>query len=459
MITDCFSGRHSSGSRPAVAAFEEAVVGVAAHRPSVASALDRTLAADPAFVAAHALKGFATVILAREELEAPALDALGQAEAALARHGRGTLTERILVRALKEAVAGRLSAAAAVLDAHLVERPRDLLALKLSHALHFMRGESIAMLTATSRALDGWTSSLPGYGFVLGCHAFGLEESGDRVGAEAVGQAALGLEPRDAWGLHAVAHVYEMSGRSADGMNWLDRSRPAWSQCNNFAFHVAWHLALFLHAQGCTDRALEIYDTEVRPAPTDDFRDVANAVSFLWRFGQEGIDVGDRWTELQRIAHRRRHDTTLVFASLHYLMALVATGTMSSARELAAAIEQHGRAGTGDQAGVAATVGHALAIEILALGERRSGRGDLSRLVALLPRVGGSHAQRDVFVRTLALIATDRGDRAAADRVLALRRQLKRDDRFVSLVERRLRAAENECHGWHRTAPRIESIA
>jgi hypothetical protein len=67
---------------------------------------------------------------------------------------------------------------------------------------------------------------------------------------------------------------------------------------------------------------------------------------------------------------------------------------------------------------------------------------DLSRLVEHLPRLGGSHAQRDVFVRTLALMAADRGDRGALARILGARRRLKRDDRFAALAGRRLAAAE-----------------
>lgn len=448
MITDRYSGCHTSSSHDAIAGFEDAVLDVVAHRPDAAAALDRALAADPGLVAAHALKGFAAVILARAELDAPAVASLREAEAALLGQGYGTAMERGLVAALGEAVAGRLSAAASMLEAHLLDHPRDLLALKLSHTLRFMLGESGAMLETTGRALGGWTSAMPGYGFVLGCHAFALEECGDRVTAQRAGHAALRNEPRDAWGLHAVAHVYEMEGRAADGIAWLDHCRPTWTACNNFRFHVAWHLALFLHGRGDTDRALALYDAEVRPQPTDDWRDVANAVSLLWRLGQENVDVGDRWAELRSIAHRRRQDTTLIFASLHYLMALVATGATASAQDLVAAIRERAVTGTGDQAGAAATIGYPIAQVILEFATGRDSMRDMVGLGSTLTQLGGSHAQRDVFMRTLALIAANRDDRTTAERVLALRRRLKRDDRFVSLVARRLRSAgERPRHG------------
>jgi hypothetical protein len=57
MLTDRFGGRHSSNDGTAVAAFEGAVLGIAAHRPTAGPALELALAADPNLTAAHALKG------------------------------------------------------------------------------------------------------------------------------------------------------------------------------------------------------------------------------------------------------------------------------------------------------------------------------------------------------------------------------------------------------------------
>jgi hypothetical protein len=37
-------------------------------------------------------------------------------------------------------------------------------------------------------ALPSWDAGVPGYGFVLGCHAFGLEETGDYAAAERAGR-------------------------------------------------------------------------------------------------------------------------------------------------------------------------------------------------------------------------------------------------------------------------------
>jgi hypothetical protein len=145
---------------------------------------------------------------------------------------------------------------------------------------------------------------------------------------------------------------------------------------------------------------------------------------------------------LREIALKRRRDMTLTFAALHYLLALVATNETAAAAELVAAIGAKAVSAEGDQATVMDVVGRDLAQVILGLATNGAGRLALDRLATRLPMIGGSHAQRDVFVRSLAMLAAERGDRAALDRVLAIRGRLKREDRFAALVRGRLLRAE-----------------
>jgi tetratricopeptide (TPR) repeat protein len=291
-----------------------------------------------------------------------------------------------------------------------------------------------------------------GRGFLLGCRAFALEELGDYAAAERTGRRAVEIEPEDAWGLHAVSHVHEMQGRTAEGIAWIERARPVWTACNNFGFHMAWHLALFHLELGDHARVLRLYDGEVRPSATDDFRDAANAASLLWRLETLGVAVGDRWEELKTVARTRRHDLTLAFASLHTLLTLVAVGDNGGARELVSAMQAKADEGDNDQAAVMDEVGIDLATTILDLAEHRAPRADFDRLATRLHRIGGSNAQRDVFVLTLAAIAADRGNALALERILAVRRWLKRDDRFVGLATKWLAQARRAGRGHSRRA-------
>jgi tetratricopeptide (TPR) repeat protein len=433
MKRDAYGLTTSSDSCDAQRAFESAVFGLATHRPTTGSALQATIAADGHHVAGHVLKGFANLILARSELAVPAVDALDNARTALAARDGGTGDERLLVKALEAAAGGSFAQAADLLDDGFEDRPTVFLPFKISQALRFMLGDAAGMLSASTRAVDGLDLASNSAGFILGCHAFSLEEHGRYQEALDAGQRAVRLQPDDAWGLHAVSHVFEMRGDTDQGIEWLEGSRKAWTRCNNFSFHMAWHLALLHLERGDHDRVLQIYDDEVRPQQTDDFRDMANAVSLLWRMQQSGIQVGDRWLDAAEIAYRRRTDTTLIFAALHNLAAMVAVGDRNGMAELVAEIEARAL-GVDDQARVAAEIGVPMA-RVLAGLDTPADQRVIDRMVANLPKIGGSNAQRDFFVLALARAVGHGGDRAAVSRIGEIRQRLKADDRLFQSIQ------------------------
>ena len=436
MTADRFGHTHTATSQPAIAAFEAATYAVGAHR-AIGDNLTRALELEPDLVSAWALRSVGTATLARHETLVAARRDAEAAAAALSRVGGGTQGERILVEAARLTSSGRWNDAATALEWYLDDEPRDLLALKMAHGLRFMIGQPKAMLDTTTRALRKWGESDPGYGFVLGFHAFGLEEIGQYAIAEAIGRRAVALEPCDAWGSHAVSHVMEMSGRTDEGIAWLEASRSIWPDCNNFRYHLAWHLALFHLERGDGPAVLEIYDREVMPTASDDFRDMSNAVSLLWRLQETGFDTGDRWAKLREVAIHRRADLTYVFASLHYLLALVANGEHAAAAELAGEMVKLSQGNGGDQPAIARSVGVDLAKVIMAGANDASAAGvDLPRLAALLPSLGGSNAQRDLFMRLLLVFA---GDRPAYCAITKMRKLLRREDTF----SRRLAASRS----------------
>jgi hypothetical protein len=186
-----------------------------------------------------------------------------------------------------------------------------------------------------------------------------------------------------------------------------------------------------LHLEtGDYDAVLAVYDDEIRPTQTDDFRDMANAVSMLWRLEQEGVDAGDRWQGLYEIARRRRTDTTYIFASLHYLLALIAAGDLTSAEELLDALRKRKADGC-DQARVARYIGlHFAEGLIRAPGQCAKTGPCLIEMARRLPSLGGSNAQRDVFLRSLMAIAARTQDYPSLRAIAALRREFRHEDRF-----------------------------
>src|SRR5271166_1863224 len=387
-------------STVALAAWGHTVENFLSHHKGTPASLAQALEADPDCALAWCAKGLFTMLLARAELTSPAEDALSHAEASIRVRG-ATARERCYVEALRSATQGSFIGAVAALEAVLDDHPRDSLAAKLSHSVRFILGDACGMRESIERVVTRAGLDHPHLGYLLGCLAFALEETGAYLEAERLGRRALERAPHDAWGLHAISHVYEMTGRSAPGADFLRSHVGSFEHCNNFRYHVFWHLALFRLEQGNLADALQLYDEQIRSDRTDDFRDVANAVSLLMRLEIAGADVGRRWDELGVIAERRVEDRSLVFASLHYALALIGAGRSDIARQLTAGLGAG--SSNGEQGALAREIGARAAAALTAFGEARYAEAAQSLLSVRrkLRWIGGSNAQRDLFEQIL----------------------------------------------------------
>lgn len=417
-------------SAEAIERLEQAIFGLLGHSADTARALAAALALDPGLVPALCLQGFAYKCLGRRDLDPAALSCLTRARDSLAAR-RGSERERALVAALASWCAGEPLRAARQLSASLVEHPRDLLTFKLQQALHFILGRPREMRAGAERALGALGESEPGYGYVLGCRAFALEETGQLAQAERDGRRAIELAPLDAWGAHAVAHVLERQDRSEEGLAFMHAVEPRLAGCNNFRGHLAWHRSLFLLQLARHDEALALYDAEIAIHLGADYRDVSNATSLLFLLERAGVSVGDRWQRLAQLARERIGDHRSAFADAHYMLALVQSGERAAAGQFLAALRLRARE-PGDMARIQRQVGVPLAASIVALGRGRS--AEASRVLAQAARswaaAGGSRAQRDTFWHLL-LTAAERGDRALARCLLQQRLAQRPANRFA----------------------------
>jgi tetratricopeptide (TPR) repeat protein len=393
-------------------------------RADTRARLEEFLVAEPDCVLGHCLDGYLYMMSSKRANVSLAVDALNRAKGVVTR-AREARRDNLHVAALDAWTRGEMREAAGHWDVLLSEFPRDIVALRVSQFVLSYLGESERMRYTVARALPSWDATVPGYGYVLGCYAYGLEEAGDYARAEEMGRRAVDLNPRDIWAAHAVTHVAEMQGRLHDGLTWIATMSEQWNACNNFAFHLRWHEALFHLDLEHYDCVLDLYDREVRRQSTDEYLDVTNAVSLLWRLEQSGVDVGTRWRELADCARRHDQDHALVFADLHYLMALAAVNDhewfVASCERFASA------ASGGTEASVMAHVGLPLARAVVA--HRRGAYEEVvDLLIPVRPqfrRIGGSHAQRDLFDQ-LVIDAAWRGRRLDVATVLLAERTAHR---------------------------------
>ena len=191
---DMFHQPVSLASTEAVAEWDAMVFAFLAHGAATPVHLARLLELAPDYAAAHAIKGLFYALLGRRELMSEASAALARAEM-LAAAGTVNPRERALIEALRSVLAGRPTQAVATLEEVLREAPDDTLAMKLSHALRFVLGDALGMRGSIEAVLPSYGEDHPGRGYLLGCHAFALEETGDYASAALTGRAALTLAP------------------------------------------------------------------------------------------------------------------------------------------------------------------------------------------------------------------------------------------------------------------------
>ncbi|MHA7874411.1 tetratricopeptide repeat protein [Roseivivax sp.] len=408
----------------ALAAWNAMTRSFLAHGAEAPDYLARVLERAPDAVLPLAAKGLFCLMLGRAETVTAAHEA---ARAARLRAGEGLPTRvTAWLAALEAWLSGQPSGALFHLEGVLVRTPEDTLTMKIVHGIRFILGDAGGMRCSLDRVIAAHDAEHPLAGFAFGCRAFALEETGDYDGAEASGLRALELAPDDAWGLHAVAHVYDMTHRPDRGIALIDENGAAWGHCNNFRYHVWWHKALLHLDRGEIDAVLALYDDKIRAEKTDDYRDIANASSLLMRLELEGVACGARWDELADLSEARSDDGVLVFADLHYLLALTGAGRPEAAGRLAGRIALTGQE-RNEPGRVAAHPGAAAARGLAAFGEGRYAEAfaDLNAARAHMQTIGGSHAQRDIFERMTVDAGLRAGRLDACARILSERTRLR----------------------------------
>ena len=387
--------------------------------------LKETLALDPEMPLALCTKGYFMLLFGKRVLVPKAEAALAAARDAAARTG-ATPREILHLEALQAWCDGDLIKALAALDRLLIEAPQDLLALKISHYLNFYLGDARQMAASLARASYAWDPDTPGYGYLLGMRAFAQEECGAYAEAEATGRKAIALNPTDIWACHAVAHVMEMQSRHEEGIAWITGLEDQYGDCNNFAYHLWWHRCLCFLEQGEIDRVLAHYDQKVRADQSSETLDLANGVSLLWRLEERGVDVGNRWEELADNSTPNAHDHLMIFNDIHYAMAMAAAGRSGALKEFLESLAKFGSESQATEAGVAGIIGLPLA-EAAAAHRKGDFRAVLEQLMPHrrdLIRLGGSHAQRDLFLRMTIDAAARSGETKLALALLSEREAL-----------------------------------
>ncbi len=423
---DAYGCEITISNMQALNAWNETVKGFLSHAAATGPSLATTFELDEHFALGHACKGMFSLLLGRRELDKTASDALSIAQLS-DKQNPVSERERHYISALEAWVSGKPSRSIHEMEQVLRKWPHDALAMKLSHAIRFMLGDLQGMRTSLEDIMHVYNGH-KAEGYFHGCYAFTLEETGEYTLAEKRGRKALELAPDDSWGLHAVSHVFDMTGRAKEGLDWMSDKQAAWEHCNNFRYHVWWHIALMHLDLGHFDTVLELYDENIRKDKTDDYRDISNATSVLLRLEFEGVETGDRWEELAELSAKRTDDNCVAFADLHYMMALCGADKKDSSAALlsnmtaCAETRHHNEFSNAiKHPGVLAATG----LEAYRDHDFATAYHCLAKAKPALQDIGGSHAQRDIFER-LGIEAAIRAGLASEAKTLLTERDIHR---------------------------------
>ncbi|MXW96477.1 MAG: tetratricopeptide repeat protein [Acidimicrobiaceae bacterium] len=305
--------------------------------------------------------------------------------------------ERAHVAALEMLLAGEFTGAARRWD-QIARSGRDFAAVRFAHDVYLHVGDDFGRLDSSSGAEKAWRGE-PGWGFVAGQHAFALEEVGRYDEAEALGRAALGLDPDDLWARHALAHVYESTDDTSAALALLEGSVERWGSQELLATHIWWHLALRLIASGDSGGALAVFD-ERQPHAATAFQ-LCDQTSLLWRLELVGCEVGDRWDALADRWDEVVERHTCGFLDVHAALAFSRKPAHPGAARWFRGLDRR-PADTSENdrtfMDVVAPLAHAF---------RAYAAGDTDRFVGVVDdlgrsarRIGGSIVQRDLITLT-----------------------------------------------------------
>jgi hypothetical protein len=399
--------------------------------------LDAALAADPDFALAYIAKARLCQVQARiPEAKEAAAEARALAARVSSREARH-------IETIALAIDGNGPAAMALLEEHIADYPRDGLALSLALGVFGLLGFSgridhhEAQLALLERLAPHWGDDW----WFLTYLGWARIELGDIArGAAEVERALLG-NPRNAFAAHARAHGYFEAGEPDAGAGFIESWLPDYDRRSQLHCHLSWHLALFELARGNAERARHLYADAIQPAVSHapPLFNLADAASFLWRWQiyQAGTPLAGAWPEVAAHAHRYFPSAGLHFADIHAILADAAAGNSMAANGRVAQTRERDAAGRSPQGAV---------VPALCAGAAAFARGNddeaVARLGAALPelaRVGGSHAQREVFEDTYIVACLRAGEHAkAVSRLNArlARRPSARDQRWLAEAKR-----------------------
>lgn len=422
-LYDGFGAPVSHHNQRDVDQFHQAAVLMLGYAPDPVALIDEVLARSPDFIMARCFLAGMYLVASNKDRQK---DLAEQYLLLAAQADNANDREQRHIGAIKLWLAGDFYAASQAYADILFDYPRDLCALQFGHQTDFLLGHVSSTRDRPARVMPHWSEADPEYSFILGMQAFGLEEAGHFEKAEEKALQCVALNPKDTWGVHALAHCYEMQGKAANGISFMLDCEDKWANDNYLSIHNRWHLSLYWLENCQFQKALDAHDQFMIIDDTSELMDMHDSAALLWRLHIDGVDVGDRWEPAATAYKKYLDQAYMPFNDMHAMMAMVSTGRDKEAGQIIEAMDANLNGGT-TSSDVIKLAGLSIVKGIRAFGVGDYARAKQHLLAARhnAHLIGGSVAQRDVINLTLLEAALRSGDQAMARGLLDERTLLK----------------------------------
>jgi tetratricopeptide (TPR) repeat protein len=317
--------------------------------------------------------------------------------------------ERQQIEAIALFINGQGPRSYALIREHLAEYPRDMLMIRLAQRLFVLgcSGAGVASFPAALLALMQSVASAYGDDWAfLGQYAFAHHETGSIEQARRLAERSLALRPTNAVAAHSVAHVCFETGDAAGGGDFLDTWLKGFDKRAPYHVHLSWHQALFELARGRYQRVLDLYEAAIRPAVVARLVTALNdSASLLWRwYMYSGAMPPVPPQEVRDQAAPAAARPGPAFRDAHAALAFAVAGDEVSMGQMVDRLR--GLAEQGDALAREVTLPLVQGINAFAHGAYGEAVRLMQPLFAeprldQLARIGGSHAQREVFEDTM----------------------------------------------------------
>ncbi len=306
--------------------------------------------------------------------------------------------------ALLQCSLGHFAKAANTWEEILVLYPFDMMSIKFVSDTYFYNGNRDMLRDSIARILPIWETSAdrPLKSYLYGMYAFGLGETNMIERAKKEAQFGLELNPYDGWSTHALAHAFEYTGQTSQGIQFLKQTNEDWKKCDIIKPHIDWHWALYEIEQDNIDGAEEILTNQILNRDEEmimlDFVDVASLIYRLKLSGSKSSKIYSS-IRLKNFLNDHLHDHVLLFNDLHMYFILDDYSDSEERMNFIRTLNESFDRSDCDNGQIYRQIGKYLFEAIDQFKEK-----NYSNVVELLYpirnqiyQIGGSNAQRDIF--------------------------------------------------------------